>query len=303
MDVRTTSPPRRTGIHPLAALVTLALLVLAVTLGCTSSPFFNTTPDVPRVETGPVPDAPGKYSLRAGPFLFLSDIKLPPNNPLFQDLTGLPDQIGRELKLANANSLVHVFLFEERDRYEKFMSGKYPWLPKRRAFFVVQPRSRGGAEELLVYTFLGERIQQDLRHELTHAVVNSVIKQVPLWLDEGIAEFFETPAANDGLNPQHLRQLRGENFQPNLARLEGLHDVKEMAPAEYREAWAWTHLMLRGGPEAKRVLLDYLRELRSNPQPGPLRSRLVAVWPRPEEALRDHLARLEQTHLVSAKTP
>jgi hypothetical protein len=290
-------------MHPVAALVTFALIGLAVTLGCTSAPLLKSTPDTPRVETGPALEAPSKYSFRAGPFLFLSDTKVQPNNPLFQDLTGLPDQIGRELKLASGGSLVQVFLFEERDRYERFMSGKYPWLPKRRAFFVVQPRSRGGAEELLVYTYLGERIQQDLRHELTHAVVNSVIKQVPLWLDEGIAEFFETPAFNDGLNPQHLRQLREEVFQPNLARLEGLHDVKDMSPAEYREAWAWTHLMLRGGPEAKRVLLDYLRELRSNPQPGPLRSRLVAVWPRPEEALRDHLTRLEQTHLAAARNP
>ena len=85
------------------------------------------------------------------------------------------------------------------------------------------------------------------------------------------------------------------------ARLEGLSEVRDMNPAEYREAWAWVHLMLRGRPEARNVLLQYVRELRTNPQPGPLRSRLVAVWPRPEEALAGHLAGLEQAHLASAQ--
>jgi hypothetical protein len=305
MTVRTFPSPRRTGIHPGAALLTLALLGLAVTLGCSSSPFFKSI----AVPTGPEPTppllqaAPNKYSLRMGPFLFLSDSKLPPNHPVFDDLAGLRDQVTRELKLPQPAALVQVYLFEERDRYEQFMAKNYPRLPQRRAFFVAQPRFAGAAEELLVYAYLGERIQQDLRHELTHALLHSVLKGVPMWLDEGIAEFFETPSANDGLNPEHLRRLRAENASPNLARLEGLNEVRDMNPAEYREAWAWVHLMLRGRPEARNVLLQYVRELRTNPQPGPLRSRLVAVWPRPEEALAEHLARLEQAHLASGAAP
>ena len=47
--------------------------------------------------------------------------------------------------------------------YQRFMQSRYPELPERRAFFVAQPRSIGGAEDLLVYTFWGERIQQDLQ--------------------------------------------------------------------------------------------------------------------------------------------
>src|SRR5437660_5823070 len=120
------------------------------------------------------------------------------------------------------------------------MRGRYPDLPRRRAFFVAQPRSAGGSEELLVYTFYGEHIQQDLRHELTHALLHSVLRDVPLWLDEGLAEYFELPPDKGGVNPQHLDHLRRtpKPFQPNLARLEGLSQVQQMTPAEYREAWA-----------------------------------------------------------------
>ncbi len=304
MTVRTTPSPRRTGLHPLAALLTLSLLGLAVTLGCSSSPYFKSITGPVAADPAPAaapPDAPNKSSLRMGPFLFLSDSRLDPTDPLFQELNGLRDQVTQELKLPPGNTLVKVYLFEQRDRYEQFMHRNYPNLPMRRAFFVAQPRFRGGAEDLLVYTYVGDRVQQDLRHELTHALLHSVLTAVPLWLDEGLAEFFETPPGNAGMNPDHLKLLRAENARPDLARLEGLTEVKDMKPAEYREAWAWVHLMLRGRPEAKRVLLTYLRELRTNPQPGPLRTRLVALWPRPEEALAEHLTRLDPVPVAAAR--
>ena len=82
-------------------------------------------------------------------------------------------------------------------------------------------------------------------------------------------------------------------FRPNLARLEGLDEVKQMTPAEYREAWAWVHLMLRGRPEARPVLLAYLQQLRTNSNPGPLRPRLAEVLAAPEESLGRYVSRLD----------
>src|SRR5262249_51163110 len=205
------------------------------------------------------------------------------------------DQIHKELRLPSSNTLVQVYLFEDRDRYEKFMQAKYPDLPRRRAFFVAQPRPIGGSEDLLVYTYWGERIQQDLRHELTHALLHSVLKDVPLWLDEGLAEFFELPPGWDGINYQHLDTLRRGPLRPDLARLEQLAEVQQMTPAEYREAWAWVHLMMRGRPETRAILVSYLAELRTNPKPGPLRTRLTIVLPAPDDALTRHLATVENT--------
>jgi hypothetical protein len=131
---------------------------------------------------------------------------------------------------------------------------------------------------------------------LTHALLHSVLKDVPLWLDEGLAEFFEAAPEHRGLKDQHLEQIRSlpaDSFKPDLAHLEELSQVQQMSPAEYREAWAWVHLLLRDRPEAKAVLLDYLQQLRSNPNPGLLQPRLARVYPHPEEALTRHLARLD----------
>lgn len=250
---------------------------------------------VERASSAPIvlPMALPSKSLRVSQYVFYSDIDLKPDAPLFRELDDLRETVYRELRLPQAtNTLVNVYLFEDRERYDRFMKARYPELPKRRAFFVAQPKTVGGGDELLVYTFWGERVRQDLRHELTHALLHSVLKDVPLWLDEGLAEYFELPPGSDGLNAQHLELLRKGPFTPDLARLEQLSQVAQMTPAEYREAWAWVHLMLRGSPDGKAVLLAYLQQLRATPHAGPLQPRLMAALPGLNDSLDMHLGQL-----------
>jgi hypothetical protein len=51
--------------------------------------------------------------------------------------------------------------------------------------------------------------------------------------------------------------------------------------------------MLHGKPEAKAVLTNYLQQLRTNPNPGPIGARLAAVYPSLNDSLNKHLAELE----------
>jgi hypothetical protein len=283
--------------------ITAALcFVPALAIGCDSfkSHIMPAAAVETKTEAAGLPPTPGKYSFRLAPYVFLSDFELKHDLPLFQELAQLRDQVYKELQLPSGSSAVRVFLFEDREHYDHFMQARYPDLPRRSAFFVAQSRSIGGAEDLLVYTYWGDRVQQNLRHELTHALLHSVLKDVPLWLDEGLAEYFELPPENQGVNPSHVDKLRhgSDNlFKPDLARLERMSKVDQMNHVEYREAWAWTHLMLRGRPEAKSVLLAYLQQLRSNPNPGPLGPRLAAVLPAPDDAFERHLADLEDAGL------
>ncbi len=247
-----------------------------------------------RVEKDPVAGAPGKYSMRVSQFVFLSDIELRRDQAIFKDLSNLREQVYRELKLPPSTTEVWVYLFEDKVKYEQFIKAKHPELPPRRAFFVAQPRRLGGVEDLMVYTYMGERIQQDLRHELTHALLHSVLKNVPIWLDEGLAEYFEVPSGQAGVNPAHLDTLKQAGGRFDLDRLEKLEEVHQMTPAEYRESWAWVHLMLRSSPKAKEALLSYLQDLRINPNPGPLRPRLAPAFLSLEQALQAHLTELER---------
>lgn len=240
---------------------------------------------------------PGEHSLRIAPYVFLSDFELRKDQPLFTELAELRDQVYKELLLPPGTAEVRVYLFETKERYERYMKQRYPDLPERRAFFVAQPRSIGGAEDLLVYTFWGKRIRQDLRHELTHALLHSVIKEVPLWLDEGLAEYFELPPEQKGINTGHVEILRrglvSGAYKLDLARLERMKEVDQMNPAEYREAWAWVHLMLHSHPDARTALLSYLQQLRGSRHPGMLRAKLEKVFSEPEKQLADHLATLD----------
>jgi hypothetical protein len=269
----------------------LALGCAAALAGCNSLQFF---PHSDRAEPETVPGLPTKHSFPVSQFVFVSDFEIQRNLPLFKELSQLREQVYKELRLPPSSTKVLVYLFEDQERYERFMKAKYPELPRRRAFFLAQPRRLGGNEDLLVYTYWGNRINQDLRHELTHAILHSVLKDVPLWLDEGLAEFFELPPSWNGINQYHLEHLR-QSTRFDLARLEQLTDVQQMSPVEYRESWAWVHLMLRSTPPAKQALLTYLHELRTNPQPGPLRPRLANALPVPESALAQHLQELEST--------
>jgi hypothetical protein len=281
------------------AWTALVVCILFLSTGCNllkSSTSLQDKWDKPDPE--PIVTAPNKRTFRKSQYVFHADFDLQSDLPIFQELADLREEVYKELRLPTANTIIQVYLFEDRERYERFMHGKYPDLPKRRAFFVAQPHNVGTGEDLLVYTYWGDRIQEDLRHELTHALLHSVLKDVPLWLDEGLAEYFEVPPQWQGVHQHHLEQLRlnpGGKFKPDLVHLEELSQVQQMTPVEYRESWAWVHLMLRSRPEAKTVLTTYLQQLRVNPNPGPLQPRLTQAVPELEAALDRHLAQMDAT--------
>ena len=120
-----------------------------------------------------------------------------------------------------------------------------------------------------------------------------MLKDVPLWLDEGLAEYYELPPSWNGLNRMHVEELhrRGSPSRPDTAGAAERGPGHERRP-EYREAWAWVHLMLRTSPKAKEVLLAYLQQLRTKPNPGPLQPRLAAAVPAYNEALEHLLAQI-----------
>jgi uncharacterized protein DUF1570 len=291
-------------LHSSSQRVRRTLLIFALFLilpGCDLTRMFNLDPTDAKTEKeiAKKPAPPNKYSFRQAPYTFSYDFDLKRDHPLFKELEGLRDQIAKELHVPAGTTPIQVYLFEDRPRFEKYMQANFDDLPAdRRAFFISRARTMGGPEDLFVYTFWGknDRIQQDLRHELTHALLHSVLREVPMWLDEGLAEYYELPPDTKGVNPSHIeyfrRAIRDGSFKPDMARLESLTQVKQMNSPEYRESWAWVHLMLCSTPEAKKVLRNYLSQLKTNPHPGTLAPRLAEVFPSSAETLTKHLLEL-----------
>jgi hypothetical protein len=235
--------------------------------------------------------SPGKHATRRDYYVLYHDFELDKTDPLFADLDALPEQVFGELKLPPGNAIVQVFLFDTEERYTRYMQRNYASLPKRRAYFLSVPRP--GGDEHKIFTWVGEHLATDLRHELTHALLRGALKEVPLWLDEGLAGYFELPPHQEGVNGQHLDVLRRTALVPDLARLEKFTQVAQMEKPEYREAWAWVHLMMRGPEGGKAVLREYLQSLRTNPTPGPILPKLKDALGEPERALVEHLAGME----------
>jgi hypothetical protein len=117
------------------------------------------------------------------------------------------------------------------------------------------------------------------------------LADVPLWLDEGLAEYFEMPPSQRAFDHPHLESLRW-NMRLGIVRsvetLEARQELGDMASVDYRYSWAWVHFMLHGPEAAHRALVGYLAELRQPAAAGRLSTRLNAGVPSPSERLVQH---------------
>lgn len=219
---------------------------------------------------------PAKYTIEKEHLVVQSDVKLPRNHELMRDLDQLREEIIKSLDLPDQKQPVVVYLFGDELRYAQYLKTRYPLLPPRRAYFV------GTSKELAVYTYWGERIQEDLRHEFTHGVLHATLKDVPLWLDEGLAEYFEVTTQPAGMNREYAMNLAAgiaSGWKPDLDRLEGLEAVDQMQKADYQESWAWVHFLLNHNEDSHAVLTNYMHELRTTSRPGKLSEKLRASIP------------------------
>jgi hypothetical protein len=218
---------------------------------------------------------PSQHMVRSDQLLVHSNFRLDPDHELIADLKKLRLQVYRELELPHQQRTVTVYLFDNEQAYREYLGRLYPDLPPRRAYFFKTSR------DLAVFTYWGERIQEDLRHEFTHGLLHASLKSVPLWLDEGLAEYFEVISPEPGeLNGNYVSELTeriGNGWRPAIERLEGIEEFSSLRRQDYQEAWAWVHFMLHHTPETRQALLGYLQDLRVQKDPYPLSKRLRAA--------------------------
>jgi hypothetical protein len=216
-----------------------------------------------------------------------SDFVLPSHHRLLDEMVAERADLNRRLGLPNSDEPIHVYLFENVDRFKGFMKIYHPDFPDRRAFFVETDT------KLSIYAQWGDRVAEDLRHEITHGYLHSTVPNIPLWLDEGLAKFYEVPRNERGLNRPILNllgeRLQREHWRPDLKRLEQLDPAKDMSLNDYAESWAWAHFLLESRPEYADTLRAYISDLRRDRVPAAFYERLTAAIPEPNAALILHL--------------
>jgi len=137
------------------------------------------------------------------------------------------------------------------------------------ANYVAVNGDRRGDEKGIVY------------HEYLHYVLRNNYTGLPLWLHEGLAEYYSTfevgkDEARIGLAiAQHVTWLRNHPMIP----LAALFAVDERSPeynetsrrgSFYAESWALVHYLISGNPERRRQALELLRLAQTGTPPAKL---------------------------------
>jgi tetratricopeptide (TPR) repeat protein len=116
-------------------------------------------------------------------------------------------------------------------------------------------------------------VMGNIYHEYLHYVIRNNYASIPLWLNEGLAEYYSTfevseSEAKIGLPvPEHVLWLRKKPAIP-LPTLFAV-DVKspeyneETRGSFYAQSWALVHYVLEGSPERRRQTVEYLALLQN----------------------------------------
>ena len=222
-------------------------------------------------------ERPVRNVVKGTGFVIHSNFPIREEAPLIRELEDLRTAVTQTLQLSKQRDPVSVYLFADEESYRRYMHATWPNLPPRRAYFV------GTSRELAVYSFQSPKVEEDLRHEFTHGLLHASLNTVPLWLDEGLAEYFEVRGPEAGLpHKGHLQQLqtaRERGWNPSLYKLEQLSDFRTMTQNDYAESWGWIHFMIQGDQDTRQTLIDYVAELETKTIPPKLRPRLETAVP------------------------
>lgn len=269
-------------IAQIARKWTVSMAILLLTLaGCS-------TLNVREPLGGPTDNSliPTKYQVNVGAFRVSSNVPMDEDDPAIVALAELEARVGRVIgvSVSKESPPIDVYILDSEQTFTTFLMFHHPELPSRRAFFLAV------GEQAEVYTARGHYLEEDLRHEATHALLHRSIGRVPLWLDEGLAEYFETEPQSLPVEAidrfKRLATSYQRGWRPDLKRIEELHSVAGMTPTDYREAWAWAVLLLHSPKRA--TLVEHLERLRIEGDAAP----------RLSEALRDSLPQLHRQFLA-----
>ena len=109
---------------------------------------------------------------------------------------------------------------------------------------------------------------QVVYHEYTHAILNLNFRGLPVWLNEGLAEFYANSIIEDKdveigrIAPYHLQTLQTERLIPidalfTATQSSRYYNEANHASMFYAESWAITHYLMMDPEARKRELLKH----------------------------------------------
>lgn len=219
-----------------------------------------------------------------GIFDFHAEFPLRDIEPLVVELGELQKDIESTLELKCRDRRIEVYLFGNRWSYQQYTNKHFPDGIGRQALYVA------GNDVGRVYAYRHRELDTLLRHETTHALLHNALPYVPLWLDEGLAEYFEVPAPFRAEKQVRMRLFGGivnRRIAP-LSQLEAIRKLPDFTANDYRDARCWVHFLLHGPPEAHAALEEFLATIPTGREPTPVSVSLQRRLPDIDQRFQQH---------------
>jgi len=181
-------------------------------------------------------------------------------------LLRLRDALSAVTKLRVRSPLpTRVFIFGDRRGFEPYCDAAIGRSDRLTGLFLSHPEGNH-----LLIDGSAHSVDRVVYHELTHYFLrNTIPGDVPLWFNEGLAEFYSTfrqhnDSAEVGLPvEEHLAWLRAQSLIPLKELLAVNRQSKEYHEGDrqgvfYAESWALVHYLMIGSPERRDQLGTYV---------------------------------------------
>lgn len=217
-----------------------------------------------------------------------SDFPLEAADSLRDHLTLLHKTLAQDTGLEFGTEPLEIRLFSDRRQYIRQVSPIVSDAKRQRGVYVI----RDG--RVAVYSFQQRDLAMTLRHESVHAWLHAAMPYVPLWLDEGLASYYEIDMARQSiLEHPYASRVRWSvrlGWRPKLRTLEAIERSADMALGDYRHAWAWVHFLMNESDESRAVLTGYLQNIAADQPPERLSEKLARELPDAEPRLVRYFA-------------
>ncbi len=211
------------------------------------------------------------FESRDGQFQIHSTVPIDMLKQNLPKLNALPSELKQSLSVAIVEQPIHIVVLENRESLDSYVKRLLPHAPSRRAYYI---RHRGPG---LVLTYYNAFWLTDVRHECTHALLDASGVRVPQWLDEGLAEYFETVSENPLEHATHRQAVQTQmryGQVADLMQIERSDSNAVMSAQDYRDAWSITALALNSSPQTRIAFQQYLLDLQNERAGGLLSHRL-----------------------------
>jgi tetratricopeptide (TPR) repeat protein len=186
--------------------------------------------------------------------------------------------IFKDIKLAPPKPIT-VIVFSEESEFTPFK----PVAGGKRKDWVAGFFQPGADTDYIVLSnkLDGESTERVAFHEYTHFLIHNVYGQVPAWLNEGLAEYFERFVIDESgksilgqPNPTHLKTLQNNSLIPFKHFLNIDYSVLNEPSSEkvklfYAQSWGLVHFLMHGnGGKRKPSLIGLIESKVNNDAPA-----------------------------------